>query len=285
MKTKLGLLLIIIICICAISCKKERVLEPKNVPITPQEIGGLHNKLLSEIDNLLVLDDFENIDDYSKKENEYIISKVSENLRIKIENFTLDKDYPRIANDYIFENVSRQSKGFYEAYDDFAKESILEFRGIVNDSNFKSIVSSSEIELISQVLTNLEKYIENKDLSSLRNQMGVIKESIYYSNFNEDLGEGFLLNTLISVADSSIVYWTETYPKSDSQSKGWFLVSDAVGALLGAGQSMLADALNGNEVDWSDAAVSALIGGVGFSLPGGKSMGKLIKKAVEAVTK
>lgn len=283
MKTCLKYLLLSVLLLFGFSCNDliDENYNRNRPEYSPEMIGKLHNELLGDLDKQLYAnDEYKTIDEFSS-----IQINLSKDLFLNRLNKNLDIN-PKIneliynSNRDVYLKAKEETKSQIEANDELAQGLLDECKELLANQTFINSVSWSEGVIIKDIINSFAIYESTKDLNVLKGELKKHRESIDNSYFDPAISDGYLALIILSIAEYSIEYWTnDINSKYEGNSKFvWWVVSDAVGAVIGAGQSMLQDAANGEDVDWTDAAISGLFGGVIGSLPGGKALGKAIKK-------
>jgi hypothetical protein len=249
--------------------------------LSPIQIGKLHNEILKELDvALLNGNEISSIEEFTKKS-----VKVSEEILFNRLNYEFISDsyfnyLVTRSNEIVFERMVKKSKSQSEANNDLARVLLTEFDSVYNTLDSLNVLNVREEKIMREIIRTFMNYEETKNLDKLKEDIDNHKRSIQDSDFDPIKVEGYFSEMILSIAGNSIEYWTaDSVTKYNDGSKIiWWVVSDAVGAALSAGASIAKDAVNGDEVDWTDAAFDGLIGGVLTSLPGGKALKKVVKR-------
>jgi hypothetical protein len=283
MEKYLKYFLSVVLFFAVLSCSKQIDENyKKNLPeYSPEMIGKLHNEFLEILDNqLLLAEDYKTIDEFSdlqiKMTNEIYFTRFNKNFEkhSHVEELIIN------SNKSVYYSAKSQTKSQTEANDELAKVLLKECDELLKNENFVNSISKKEVLILKEIISSFQSYELTKDLETLKTELKAQKDIILFSNFDPKTTDGYLAEMTISVAENSIQYWTEdSITKYGANSKiVWWAVSDAVGAIIGAGGAIIKDTLNEEDIDWTDVAVDGLIGGLGASIPGGKGFKKLIKK-------
>lgn len=268
----------------AISCSESNI-KPESetiLNISPWELGKHHNELLSIMDKEIENVAINSIEDISSKQAEIFDRYTSDN---KISGFSINQGTTQLfdkINESYASKISRSTSGRENsiANHELSIELIEDAKELYSKQEIKHNLVDSEIEIINELVNSFEQYENDKDIDKVKTSIQVAKAKFKTQAFDFDKREGLIAATVISITESSIEYWsgyTYTDQNGRVQVAPW-AAADAVGAAVGAGTSILADVLDDEDVDWTDALSAGLGGAVGASLPGGKGLAKAIKK-------
>jgi hypothetical protein len=232
----------------------------ENSSLTPAEIGLLHNAYLNYLNQNINLEGCNNLNTLDLKSLELIYIYNENNTHL--DKSCLTNSYFLRTNIYTpqnFKTINIKDKG---------NEYIEQFKNIPN------ILNNNEAVILLKMFEEINNSKELKKEEAYDKINKAITEAIISHdllNLNNSNHEGFVSMTAIQVAKNSLQFWTNyEYDKDMNPCMPLWVGMDAVGALCGAGSSLLQNHLNHQAYDWNGAAAWGLGGALGASIPSTK---------------
>ena len=242
------------------SCNKEKDDQYLNVAAM-DNIGKLHNDFLTTANNT-----FPNGLDYTSKN--YLNTLNDFNYQHIIKEETQQKYGINPTESYKYQSALDANKKYL-----LKNELVYDLKANPNRLQLQlpELIKKGEIttfggNLLLKFLNDIELNYEGK-LSNIQLQQNVLALIKIYDNnhYSVGSGEGKLIGGILSISKNSLEWWLNpTNFRTDQiepRLAPW-IAADLLGAVCGAGSSILSDVLDGNDVDWSDAFAWGLGGAV-----------------------
>ncbi|HEY9703935.1 MAG TPA: hypothetical protein V6C58_15910 [Allocoleopsis sp.] len=294
MKPKVFLLFtsIALISILELSCKKQNALSqneevPTTRPIPPcqssclsaESIGLKHNEVLSFVDNGMTPNDTLTLETLYSAEKNLIKNYFQQNLICNYISSWVD-DAVTKTNDFYL-TIKNQNGGVFSrvtavlALNDTAGNRLTRIRSMNPNA-----ISFKEEKFIREILDS----IKNIEIDQRCGTYGSLSESLEdkwkAQNFDTCRNEGYISRIMISTMSNSFTFWIN-YPYDLSGGRieaiPLWAALDIVGAVTAGLSSIASDILNGNDVNWANAGVQALLWGAGSSVVGTRWFKNLFK--------
>jgi hypothetical protein len=236
-----------------------------SIPLTPDLIGNYHNKIITYIDNEIIVDSKDSLSEIDSKCITAFIQFNSQ-YSLGLNDALIKSSYTQCRNE-LYNTQNYSSLDFPSLYTQRTQGLLA-----VPDA-----LSEAESDILMSLFTDIEaskKLSKDNAYQKIKKSIYNAKKSIERLGLDDKNNQGFISGLTISVASNSLELWYN-YEFTTPNSLPVWVGLDALGALAGSAGSLIGDYMNGNNLNWGNAGMQGLVWGVTASIPSTRPFKKL----------